>query len=542
MERVVYYARVSTEEEKQKNALETQCYELEEFIKNNKKEEWTLVDKYVDEGKTATTTKVREDFMRLLADMQANKFDVIVIKILDRGWRNSYDWKVFEKMLIANTKKLFIYTRNAYYDYTNPMDFLATGMEAQFAEWFSVNQSVKMNSAHKTRMKKGTVVTNGKLWGYNQVNAQLVINKEEAEIVRFIFEEYADGKGFRTIAKELDKMGIKNQKGNPFALTTLKRMIKQEKYKGTLICGKTHRNYWTKKIEKVPESEWIIHEDAVPAIVSKELWEKANKVLENKRKEYNLEDKRMIAGYFNGKYPLSGKITCGLCGRPYYHSKYSHNTFVRWECKGYREFGVKAENGCSNIKLPDTEINQVVKAVIFEFWKNKDSSIERIIKVLDKVLDNNDYEPQIKSLTKQITKIKNYKRKARNELYDETITKEEYEEDIKSFDADLLSLEGRLKALSKKCDATVDKKQRLENIKNKLNIEITDINSITDEIIEAMVQSVIVKPNNSLQVTLNGDFSFDIDRDNENYQNVTASGQNRYTYTGSNVKVCGVRK
>jgi len=157
------------------------------------------------------------------------------------------------------------------------------------------------------------------------------------------------------------------------------------------------------------------------------------------------------------------------------------------------------------------------------------TSIERIIKVLDKVLDNNDYEPQIKSLTKQITKIKNYKRKARNELYDETITKEEYEEDIKSFDADLLSLEGRLKALSKKCDATVDKKQRLKNIKNKLNIEITDINSITDEIIEAMVQSVIVKPNN-IEVILNGDFNFDIDRDNENYQNVTASGTVRHTH------------
>ena len=210
--RVVYYARVSTEEEKQKNALETQCYELEEFIKNNKKEAWTLVDNYVDEGKTATTIKAREDFMRLMADMETDKFDVVVIKILDRGWRNSYDWKVFEKMLIIHSKKLFIYTRNAYYDYTNPMDFLATGMEAQFAEWFSVNQSVKMNNAHNTRMKKGTVVTNGKLWGYNQVNAQLVINKEEAEIVRFIFEEYADGKGFRTIAKELDKMGIKIRK------------------------------------------------------------------------------------------------------------------------------------------------------------------------------------------------------------------------------------------------------------------------------------------------------------------------------------------
>ena len=523
MQRVVYYSRVSTEEEKQKNALKFQCLENEEFI--SKQKDWQLVDSYIDEGKTATTVSGRDEFKRLIEDLKNDKFDIVLIKILDRGWRNSLDWKLFEKLLMVSKKRLFIRTRNAFYDYTNPSDYLATGMEAYFAEYNSLNQSIKMNNAHQRRMSKGSsVITNGKLWGYDQENGKLIINEKEAEIVKYVFEAYADGKGFRIIANELNDMGVKNQKGNAFALTTLKRMIRQEKYKGTLICGKRRKNFFTKEYEEVPESEWFVHEDAVPAIVSKELWEKANKILEGKRKEYNLEETRKIAGYFSGKYALSSKIKCGLCGRTYYHSKYNTMKYVVWECRGYREYGKKAPNGCTNIKLPDHEINQVVKEVIYEFWKNKDSSIERVIKVLNKVLDNNDYKPQIDSLTKQIDKIKNYKRKARKELYDETITKEEYEIDIKSFDNDLLLLQERLNALLEKCNATVDKKERLENIKNKLNIEIKDINAITDEIIEVMVQSVIVKPDNSLEITLNGDFSFEIDRENKKSLNVSNLG------------------
>jgi DNA invertase Pin-like site-specific DNA recombinase len=73
-------------------------------------------------------------------------------------------------------------------------------------------------------MKKGTVVTNGKMWGYNQVNSNLEINEEEAEIVRFVFDSYIEGKGFREILYDLTVKGITNKKGGPFSLTTLKRM------------------------------------------------------------------------------------------------------------------------------------------------------------------------------------------------------------------------------------------------------------------------------------------------------------------------------
>ena len=105
MERVVYYARVSTEEEQQLATLQTQCSENEEFIATRK--DWLLVDKYVDEGKTGTTTSGRAEFLRMLSDMVDDKYDIILIKQLDRGWRNMADWKMFESELLK-TRKSYI--------------------------------------------------------------------------------------------------------------------------------------------------------------------------------------------------------------------------------------------------------------------------------------------------------------------------------------------------------------------------------------------------------------------------------------------------
>ena len=105
MYKVVDYCRVSTEEEKQINALKTQQEENLDYI--SKQEDWTLVDRYVDEGKSATTTKGRSDFQRLMQDMVSDKFDIILIKVIDRAFRNTGDWKDFEQLLIISKKKLF---------------------------------------------------------------------------------------------------------------------------------------------------------------------------------------------------------------------------------------------------------------------------------------------------------------------------------------------------------------------------------------------------------------------------------------------------
>ncbi len=542
MFRVVDYSRVSTEEEKQMNALQTQQQENEDFVK--KQENWVLVDRYIDEGKSATTIEGRNDFKRLLADIQQDKFDIVLIKIIDRGWRNSLDWKLFEKLLRTHKKQLFIRTRNAFYDYTNPVDRMATSFEAEFAEWSSVNQSIKMNEAHQTRMNKGTVVTNGKLWGYNQVDAKLEINEQEAEIVRYVFDAYIQGKGFRTISNELNKQGVKNLNGNTFALTTLKRIIKQEKYKGTLVCGKRHFNFWTKEYEEVPEDKWVIHENAVPAIVTPEIWQKANEILEGKRKEISTEKKKCIAGFFHGLYTYSGKIKCGKCNRPYYHSKYKHKKSaptIQWECRGYRDFGVKPENGgCDNIKVKEFEMDGIIKQAIFDFWENKDENVKRILDILNGVLSNQEFQTSLDKLKKEKDKLEKKKEKLIELYADELISKEEFKNRNDEYSAQLVKVKTDIESTECKNKEIVDKRERLLKFQEFFSENLESKDNLNDQIITSFLKEVIVYPDYRIRIVLNGDFEFIATKENNQYNIshiVSYNGQDRYTYRSTACKV-----
>lgn len=528
MFRVVYYARVSTEEEKQVDALKTQIEENEEFIK--KHDDWILVDKYIDEGKSATTTKGRNDFERLIYDMQTDKFDIILIKIIDRGWRNTLDWKLFERSLILNKKQLFIRSRNNFYDFTNPTDYMATGFEAQFAEWVSINQSIKMNQAHKTRMEKGTVVTNGTIWGYNQVNANLEINEDEAKIVRFIFNSYIEGNGFRTIAKQLKEMGIRNTKGNDFSMTTLKRIIRQEKYKGTLICGKRRKNFFTKEYENIPEENWIVHESAVPAIVSKEIWEKANEILKSKRSTRNVEN---VYGYFQGSYSLSGKIYCGKCGRTYYHAKYKSMKDDLWECQGYRNYGKNIENGgCDNKRINVPILNDVVKEAILDFMKNKDEYIEGIIKILNTSIEEENNDNEIKEKQKEIIKFEKQKDNLIEDRLERVIDSQTYTKKMEEILSKLDILESEVNSLMETNKIILSKKERLMNVKNDLDFNYQSKEDIPDEFIEEFTEKVIINEDDTVEVYLSGDSYFNKIVSSKKYifTNVTTIRQDRYPY------------
>ena len=147
MNRAVIYCRVSTEEEKQINALEKQIDEARNAVISNG---WLLVDEYVDEGKSGTMIKYRDEFIRLSDDIETNKYDIIVVKSQDRLMRSTKDWYIFVDKLVQAQKKLFFYLENKFY---NTDDALLTGIRAILAEEYSRELSKKLNSAHRYRQK-----------------------------------------------------------------------------------------------------------------------------------------------------------------------------------------------------------------------------------------------------------------------------------------------------------------------------------------------------------------------------------------------------
>jgi len=520
MKRAVYYARVSTEEEHQASALIIQCRENEEFI--SKKNDWMLVDQYIDEGKTGTTIEGRNEFIRMIDDMADNKYDIILIKQIDRGWRNLGDWKIFESQLLKHNKKLFIRLRNEFYDIEDDSKYISTTMDNMFSEWHSRNLSKKMNNAQKTRMKTGRIITNGRLWGYDQKDADLVINEKEAEVVRYVFNSYIQGKGFRTINIELQNMGITSLNGTPFALTTLKRMIRNEKYKGVLVCGKNHKSFYTKKIEAVPPEDWIIHKDRIPPIVTEDIWNKANEILHGKRKLYSVDEKNKVAGYFNGSYPLSGKIICDVCKDKYYHGTYKNKNSPRisvWQCKRYKMHGIKSEWGCSNITVKCDELDEIIKEQLFDFWQNKEESLQTVMDILSNTLETDDNKPTIDKLKSEKVKL-NDKRSKILDLYTEgIIDKENLSTKIEEINKEIKNNEVLLHNVMKTSDSILTIHQRMEKIKAFLESDITDKNCITPEMMEDLIDEVTIYPNREISVIING----------EKYPNVSAVRPNGFT-------------
>lgn len=514
MIKVVYYARVSTEEEKQLNALKTQIEELEEVIANNPN--WELVDRYIDEGISGTNNEKRDDFTRLIQDLYTDKFDIVVVKDETRVIRNAYESGYFLNPLIINHKKLYYYLDRRFF---NPKEELLNSVKYGMAGQFSRDLSEKINNSQKKRMAKGRIITNGRMWGYDQVKgqAQLIINEKEAEFVRFVFEQYVKGLGFRKIKTMIDEKGIKSHNGTPFSITTLKRIIKNEKYKGILIMGKQHKDYDDKKMHPVPESEWVIKNDIIPPIVSTELWERANNLLESKRKATGLDDKIKIAGYFSGTYAYSSKIKCGKCGKPYYHhsaSKKNKEKAYIWECKGYREYGKDSENGCDNLRIFNYEMDDIIKESIFEFWQDKDETIKNVMDVLEEVLSDNQYQETIDKLNQDKYKLEKKKDKLIELYSDELISKEEFKKRNDEHNLSLGKIEDQIKELVEKNKNLVNKKERLLKSKNFLQSKLNNKDEITDDIIKDFLNEVVISPDH-IEITLNGDSKFFAKKDED---------------------------
>ena len=245
--RAVFYARVSTEEERQLNALEKQVAECKDAVLQKG---WKLVDQYVDEGKSGTQIKRRDEYRRLFEDLENDKFDIVVIKSQDRLQRNTLDWYIWIDRLTTHGKRLYMYLEDTFY---SPDNALISGIKAILAEEYSRELSKKINNSYKRRIEaakngeKISIVNNSRSLGYDKVNGELVINEKEAEIVRMIFNMYVSGEGLRAISNTLYDMGYRNRSGNEIDPTTISRMLSSEKYKGVYVINQRHYDFDTKK-------------------------------------------------------------------------------------------------------------------------------------------------------------------------------------------------------------------------------------------------------------------------------------------------------
>lgn len=345
--RAVFYARVSTEEEEQLNAIAKQIEENQEAIRAKG---WRLVDEYIDKGITGTQTRKRNEYKRMVGDIRKDRFDIIVAKDQSRLQRNTMDWYIFVNEIVQYRKKLYLYLENTFFD---PKDKFLFGIKAMMAEEYSRDLSRKGNVAKKRRQEKGRPVITNRTWGYQNINGEIRIDEEEGKLVTRIYKMFAQGLGGRVVARILWEEGIRNRNGKALSENTIREIVKNPLYKGIAVMNKEHFDFEAKKMVKNPESEWIYREGLVPPMVGWDLWERANAQINNRK----TIDKAHNVGMNKGNTLLSSKIICGQCGSKYWRNKRAQGVY--WYCsEGIHSGKAREKTGmkCLSPNLKEDEI------------------------------------------------------------------------------------------------------------------------------------------------------------------------------------------
>ena len=293
--RVAAYCRVSTDTEDQLNSYKSQVKYYTELIKS--KPEWSLAGIYADEAITGTQVKKREDFQRLINDCMNGDVDMVITKSISRFARNTLDTLKYVRMLKDKGVAVFFEEENIN---TLTMDGeLLLVILSSVAQQEVENISANVKKGLKMKMQRGELVGfQGCLgYDYNPADKTITINEEEAAVVRYIFQRYTEGAGGSVIAKELENLGYKTKRGSPkWADSTVIGIIKNEKYKGDILLGKT---FTVDPISKRrlynfgEEDQFYIREHHEP-IISEEVFEAAQEILRRRAKprSLNVDGKR----------------------------------------------------------------------------------------------------------------------------------------------------------------------------------------------------------------------------------------------------------
>ncbi|GHU59272.1 hypothetical protein AGMMS49975_26670 [Clostridia bacterium] len=340
--RVAAYARVSVERDRTVHSLSAQVSYYSELIQ--KQPNWEYAGVYADLGQTGTNDN-RTEWQRMLTDCENGKIDIVFTKSISRFARNTLD--LLET--VRRLKELGIEVR---FEKENISTMSGDGelmltILASFAqeESFSISENIKWKIRHGFQQGKQSST---QLYGYRWDGANFVIEPTEAEIVRFIFNEYLAEKSLRAIAKELTEMGVKSLYGANFWQQTITSILENEKYIGVVIMQKTFvENYITKEKRKNNgELPRYIIENAHAPIVDKDIFDKVQERL-NERKITVLRS------------DFTSKILCDVCGKNFQRCSKNGKKLMR--C-GNKKQGLSCN--CDTVGIYETILENVTAEVL----------------------------------------------------------------------------------------------------------------------------------------------------------------------------------
>lgn len=347
--RVAAYARVSTGKEAMLHSLASQVEYYSHYIRSTPG--WEYAGVYADEAKTGTKDS-RENFQRMLTDCRAGKIDHILSKSISRFARNTVT--LLETVRELKALGISVYFEEQNIDTSTADGELMLSILASYAQEESLSTSENMKWRIRSNFQQG-LAWNPTLLGYRYEEGVFVIQPEEAEIVRQIYDRYLDGMGATAIAKLLNESGKVSRFGNAWGQRSIMLILQNDSYTGNLLLQKTFsENHLTKK-KKYNEGQLPMYhiQNSHEAIIPLEKYNAVQAEIKRRAEKYAKPHRN------KGNYLFSGLLVCGICGKHYRRKETAAGAV--WICPTYNSMGKAA---CSSKRIPESTLLEVTKKTL----------------------------------------------------------------------------------------------------------------------------------------------------------------------------------
>lgn len=534
--RVWLYYRLSRDEDKELNSLTNQKKILVDYCDANG---YSIVGESFDDNVSGMHFE-REGIERIYEEVEKKSIDAVVVKDLSRLGRHKTQTAIFIDFLRQHDIRVLSVTENI--DTSNEDDELIVGFKGIFNDMYCRDISKKIRAGYKQKQKSDIVIIPPMGYFRDKNTGKVVIVEEQAVIIRRIFSLYLDGYGLKAIANILNAEGIKSQgyyqkqtlgkklgSSKPeiahrylWENTGVKRVLQNEFYTGTLVCHKSYTNKINHVRKELPPEEHFRHENFVPAIISKEIWEQAQFLLSEK------VERKVRASSGNPCHRYTGLIKCGDCGSSFTcRTRKWKDRPVRYEyvCNGYHRYG---KGNCTSHRIDESELDRLIYEELMSIKEEAQRNYDSIEADVRRWLSQkNTAERQIKALSARLEQRQGDQQMILLERLRDREHAPVYDEMLKKCEADIKTCMEQLDAI-RNFEETI--KKRKAEIKEGIDMldEIIAAGAVSDTHLRMLIQEIIINEKNGklkIKIQVKAKFSSHIDfipdEDDPMYQNMS---------------------
>lgn len=507
--RVAAYCRVSTQMEEQLNSYEVQKNYYTEKI--NSEPKWKLVGIFADKGITGTSALKRDEFQKMIRMCKRKQIDMIITKSISRFSRNTVDCLNYVRMLRQLDVDVFFEELGIHSKDTGA-EFYIT-IYGSIAQSESENISANVRWGIQQRAKEGKVhFAYSRFLGYKEgPNGKPMIDEEQADTVKFIFNEYLLGSSLADIAKLLTAKGIKTPTGkSDWNGSTVRTILSNEKYKGDALLNKTYiSDCISKKVKKNNgEKPMYYVENNHPAIIDKDTFNRVQEELArrtNKRKVKQVGTKTE-QGKYSSEYALTELLICGECGTPYRRCTWtaSGEKKIVWRCINRLDYGKKY---CHH--SPTIEESVLQNAIVTAIMNNAHQSADVLSILKEHIcigIQADEVEDSSLELLIEIAKL--------DEKYNELFNKMTADtEDIESIENQLIEIINKKHSLQAQVEEIKNERTKRENAQSRLEQIYLILDGLknhpmtyNDTLVRQILDTVVVESKDKIKVVFTGGY------------------------------------